>query len=151
MILSVIALCVLVLVHEYGHFRAARFFGVPVPEFSIGFGPRFFGWERNGTVYSLRAIPLGGYIRTADSLLRRPAGQRIIVALAGPAANLVFAYLAFTTAALVGIPQMTTRIGEVFPGLPAAVAGIRPADRVLAVDGHAVATWTEMISRIDQG
>ncbi|ANA41735.1 hypothetical protein A2G06_16465 (plasmid) [Geobacter anodireducens] len=151
MILSIIALGVLILMHEAGHFFAARWYSIPVPEFSIGFGPRLFGWECNGTAYSLRAIPLGGYIKTDESLLKRPARQRIIVSLAGPAANLVFAYLAFTTAALVGIPQMTTKIGEVFPGRPAAVSGIQPADRVIEVDGKSVSTWAEMISRIDQG
>lgn len=151
MVLSIIALGVLILIHETGHFLAARWYGIPVPEFSIGFGPRILGWERNGTAYSLRAIPLGGYIKTDDSLLTRPAGQRISVAVAGPAANLVFAYLAFTTAALVGIPQMTTKIGEVLSGHPAAMAGINPADHVIAVDGRKVTTWVEMTALIDQG
>ena len=151
MILSIIALGILILVHEYGHFRAARWFGVAVPEFSIGFGPRLCGWSHKGTAYSLRAVPLGGFVKTDDSLLGRPARQRIIVSLAGPAANLIFAYLAFTIAALVGIPQMTTKIGEVFAGHPAAAAGLRPADRVLAVDGKKVSTWAEMIALIDQG
>ena len=151
MILSIIALGILILVHEYGHFRAARWFGVAVPEFSIGFGPRLCGWSHKGTAYLLRAIPLGGFVKTDDSLLERPARQRIIVSLAGPAANLIFAYLAFTIAALVGIPQMTTKIGEVFAGYPAAAAGIRPADRVVAVDGRKVSSWSEMIALIDQG
>lgn len=151
MILSIIALGILILVHEYGHFRAARSFGVAVPEFSIGFGPRLCGWSHKGTAYSLRAIPLGGFVKADESLLDRPASQRIIVSLAGPTANLLFAYLAFTIAALVGIPQMTTKIGEVFDGHPAAVAGIRPGDRVVAVDGKKVSSWSEMIAIIDQG
>ncbi len=151
MILSIIALGALILIHEAGHFLAARWYGIPVPEFSIGLGPRLFGWERNGTAYSLRAIPLGGYIKTDDALLTRPAGQRIVVSVAGPAANLIFAYLAFTTAALVGIPQMTTKIGEVLSGYPAAMAGIKSADRVIAVDGKKVTTWIEMTSLVDQG
>ena len=151
MILSIIALGILILVHEYGHFRAARWFGVAVPEFSIGFGPRLCGWSHKGTAYSLRAIPLGGFVKTDDSLLERPARQKIVVSLAGPAANLIFAYLAFTIAALVGIPQLTTKIGEVVAGYPAAAVGIRPADRVVAVDGKKVSNWSEMIALIDQG
>ena len=151
MILSIIALGILILVHEYGHFRAARWFGIEVPEFSIGFGPHLCRWTYKSTVYSLRTIPLGGFVKTDDSLLERPASQRIIVSLAGPAANLLFAYLAFTFAALVGIPQMTTKIGEVLDGYPAAAAGIRPDDRVVAVDGKKVSNWAEMIALIDQG
>jgi regulator of sigma E protease len=150
MIMSFFALAILILLHEAGHFFAARWFHIPVPEFSIGFGARIFGWKRNGTTYTLRAIPLGGYIKT-DDLSGRPVRQRVLVALAGPAANLLFAYLVFTFTSFVGVPQLTTRIGTVFAGHPAAAAGIQPGDRVTSVNGKHVTTWTEMITLIDQG
>ena len=115
----VLVLGVMILVHEWGHFIAARFFGVRVDVFSIGFGPRLFGWKRGATDYRVSAIPLGGYVRMAgqdpseidspgrgvseagnqmptgapDELMSKPRWQRAVISFAGPAVNLIFPVL----------------------------------------------------------
>src|ERR1700758_3916664 len=102
-----LVLGVMILVHELGHFIAARLFGVRVDVFSIGFGPRLFGWKRGATDYRLSALPFGGYVRMAgqdlseidssevaptgapDELMSKPRWQRALISFAGPAVNLV--------------------------------------------------------------
>ncbi len=104
----VLVLGVMILVHEWGHFIMARLFGVRVDVFSIGFGPRLFGWKRGATDYRVSALPLGGYVRMAgqdlsevdsgkvaptgapDELMSKPRWQRALISFAGPAVNLVF-------------------------------------------------------------
>src|SRR5207237_3743110 len=112
----VLVLGILILVHEWGHFIVARFFGVRVDVFSIGFGPRLFGWKRGATDYRVSAVPLGGYVRmagqdpteidsqgrglagsgdqaptgAADELMSKPRWQRALISFAGPAVNLLF-------------------------------------------------------------
>src|SRR6266571_1082465 len=105
-----LVLGVMILVHEWGHFIVARFFGVRVDVFSIGFGPRLFGWKRGATDYRVSAIPLGGYVRMAgqdpseidsndqaakptgapDELMSKKRWQRALISLAGPVVNLIF-------------------------------------------------------------
>src|SRR5712692_10911093 len=107
----VLVLGVMILVHEWGHFIMARLFGVRVDVFSIGFGPRLFGWKRGATDYRVSAIPLGGYVRMAgqdlsevdstnqaptgasDELMSKARWQRAFIAFAGPAVNLIFPIL----------------------------------------------------------
>src|SRR5437899_11064266 len=104
----VLVLGVMILVHEWGHFIVARLFGVRVDVFSIGFGPRLFGWKRGVTDYRVSAIPLGGYVRMAgqdlsdvdageqkptgapDELMSKKRWQRALISLAGPVVNLIF-------------------------------------------------------------
>src|SRR5580693_6758805 len=100
----------MVLVHEWGHFFVARLFGVRVEVFSIGFGPRIWGWRSGPTDYRLSALPLGGYVRMAgdnpaeerkgdpDEFLSKPRWQRVLIALAGPTTNFLIAVI--LTAAL---------------------------------------------------
>src|SRR5438309_10408466 len=101
-----LVLGVMILVHEWGHFIAARLFGVRVDVFSIGFGPRLFGWKRGATDYRVSALPFGGYVRMAgqdlseaasndvaptgapDELMSKPRWQRALISFAGPAVNL---------------------------------------------------------------
>src|SRR5208282_2482463 len=98
-----LVLGLMILVHEWGHFIVARLFGVRVDVFSIGFGPRLFGVKRGTTDYRVSALPLGGYVRMAgdnsfeerkkepDELLSKPRWQRVLIALAGPAMNILTA------------------------------------------------------------
>src|SRR5437868_1885711 len=100
----------MVLIHEFGHFIVARSFGVRVDVFSIGLGPRLFGWKRGVTDYRLSALPLGGYVRMAgenpgdertgapDEFLSKPRWQRALIVLAGPTTNILLAIV--LTAAL---------------------------------------------------
>src|SRR5208282_6561789 len=108
------ALGVIILVHEWGHFIAARMFGVRVDVFSIGFGPRLFGFKRGATDWRISAVPLGGYVRMAgqditeidssdakptgapDELMSKPRWQRALISFAGPLVNLIFPIILLT-------------------------------------------------------
>lgn len=171
-ILTLVALNVLVLAHEAGHFWMARRAGVKVYEFSIGFGPRLFGWKKNGIEYSVRSIFVGGFVRMAglDEVVEgKPGGEapeedeaglfgnksfwtRVGIIFAGPFANYVVAFLCFTLASMIfGVPSAVSdqaRIGFVFPKSPAYIAGLTAGDRVLAIEGQKVQTWDEMAAAI---
>src|ERR1700677_4826261 len=116
-IAGAVVLGILVLVHEWGHFVAAKLCGVRVDVFSIGFGPRLFGWKRGDTDYRMSALPLGGYVRMAGDnpveertgadyeFLSRPRWQRFLIAIAGPCMNILLTFVVFMGVFwLVGIP-----------------------------------------------
>lgn len=156
-------LTVIVFVHEMGHYLVARWNGVAVDAFSIGFGPELFGWtDRRGTRWKVSIIPLGGYVRfkgdmnaasvpdpdlaskydpeTARTLFaNKNVWQRMAVVVAGPAANVLFTFL-ILYGMLLGYGRMTLEpvISGVNPDTPAAEAGFEPGDRVLSVDGFKV-------------
>jgi regulator of sigma E protease len=155
-----VAVCVLVTVHEFGHYWVARRLGFKVLRFSVGFGRaiwmRIAGRDR--TEYVLAVIPLGGYVKLLDeregpvaaeelsrSFTRRPHWQRIVVLLAGPAFNFLFAILLLAGMLLVsGSTELRPLLGTVQPDSPAARAGIRSGDEIVAVNGHAVSTQREV-------
>ncbi|MEJ2514738.1 MAG: RIP metalloprotease RseP [Gammaproteobacteria bacterium] len=153
----VVAISILVAVHEYGHFWVARRLGIKVLRFSIGFGKPF--WSRqgaDGTEYCLAAIPLGGYVKLLDerdcdvrpeevhlAFNRQSPMRRIAVLLAGPAFNFLFAVVAYWVMFVGGVPAMKPLVGEVSPGSPAAEAGIRSGDVITEVDGHRTETMTD--------
>lgn len=153
-----IFLGVLVTVHEAGHFFAAKWAGVKVLQFAIGFGPKLFGFRRGETEYSIRALPLGGFVAMAgqhpgEEVAEADAGRtfleavwwkRVIILLAGPAANLVFPIVAFFFVYLGDTTEFTPRVGAVEPASPAAVAGLRPGDLIVSIDGTPIRTFTEL-------
>src|ERR1700674_4962240 len=119
-----LVLGVMILIHELGHFIVARLCGVRVDVFSIGFGPRLFGWKRGATDYRVSALPLGGYVRMAgqdlseidsndvaptggpDELMSKPRWQRALISFAGPAVNLIFPILVLTVLFVaMGVPH----------------------------------------------
>jgi regulator of sigma E protease len=149
-----LAVCVLVTVHEFGHFWVARRLGFRVLRFSVGFGrPLLKRTGADGTEYVLAAVPLGGYVKLLDeregavaaadlprAFTRRPHWQRILVLLAGPAFNIVFAVLVLAAIFSVnGITEMKPVIGGVVAGTPAAAAGLQAGDEILEVAGEPVA------------
>ena len=159
-----IILTVVVFVHEFGHFRVARACGVRVDVFSVGFGPELFGWnDKHGTRWRFSAIPLGGYVKmhgdldpasarkdptvSADptSFPAKTVWQRAAIVAAGPLANFVFAIVALTLLFVVsGRPFTPPVVGQVVENSPAATAGIRPGDRIVAVDGAAVDSFEQL-------
>ena len=156
----VIAISVLVAVHEFGHYWVARRLGFKVLRFSIGFGKPL--WKRvagqDRTEYVIAAIPLGGYVKLLDeregpvppadlprSFTRRPVGLRLLVLAAGPAFNFLFAILAYWVLFMAGVPQARPVVGAVTVDSHAASAGLRVGDQILAVDGHETADTKAVI------
>lgn len=147
---------VLVAIHELGHFFVAKGFGMKVDEYSLGFGPKLWARKLGETLYAVRIIPLGGYVRIAGmegaeatdprAFPNRPLWQRLLVIGAGPVMNMILAVVLFAIVlGPVGLPTgSTTVVAHTLPGYPAARAGIRPGDRIVAVDGRPIRTWIEL-------
>jgi regulator of sigma E protease len=155
-------LAILVAVHEYGHFWVARRCGVQVLRFSIGFGKSLFSWEdKQGTQYSIAAIPLGGYVKMLDeregevpeelldrAFNRKPVLQRIAVVSAGPLANLALAVVAYWGLFMAGETGYVPIIGEVEAGSVADVAGLEAGQEIVAIDGGKTPTWQALSFRL---
>ncbi len=151
-----IVLSVLVLVHEFGHFIAAKQIGIRVEKFSFGFGPKLFSVKRGDTEYLISAIPLGGYIKMAgdepgESLtgksfefLSRSIWERFLVIFAGPLLNYVLAFLIFSVIFMFGSPTLTTEVGSLLKDYPAEMSGLSLGDKVIKVDGKDVKYWEDM-------
>lgn len=164
-IFAIIALGVLIFIHELGHFLLAKSCGVGVEKFSLGFGPKIIGKKVGETEYLLSALPLGGYVKMVGegedaevteeqlkhSFAEKSPLQRIAIVAAGPVFNLLFALLIFIVIYLMGVPAVTTKVGEVMPGKPAAKAGLMAGDLITAVNGKAVNRWDEFAKIIAEG
>ena len=151
----VITLGILVSIHEFGHFWVARRCGVKVLRFSIGFGRILWRrTDRHGTEFAIAAIPLGGYVKMLDeseepvppgeldqAFNRKPVLSRFAIVAAGPLANFLLAILALALMYMVGVRVLVPQVGEVLVDSPAAVAGIRPGDEIVAIDGTATPGW----------
>jgi regulator of sigma E protease len=162
---AVLVLGVLIFVHELGHFLVAKASGVTVLRFSLGFGPRLLAVQIGETEYALSAIPLGGYVKmlgeeeSEDEPLvgdpkrafsRQPLWKRFAIVFAGPFSNLASSWACLVAVALlfgVLVPSDLPVVGALTPGLPAEKAGLRPNDRVIAVDGQPIATWDELVQK----
>jgi len=152
----IVAIGILVAVHEYGHYIVARLLGVKVLRYSIGFG-RPLWLRRSGpdqTEYCISAIPLGGYVKLLDeregnvpeselprSFTRQPILSRIAILVAGPAMNFLFAIAAYWLMFVIGVPGAQPIVGKVEPQSIAATAGIESGDRILQVGDSPVSTW----------
>jgi len=153
----VIALGLIIFVHELGHFMTAKWFGVRVRRFALGMGPIIVKWVRGETEYSLRWVPIGGFVdlvgehpeaEEADDprgLWRRPAWQRIVVFSAGVVMNALLALVFFALAPIVGIQAIVPVAGGVMQGAPAEKAGLLPGDRILSIDGHRVEAFDDLL------
>lgn len=164
-----IAILILVPVHEFGHFYAMRVFGVKVLRFSVGFGQRLWTWtDKHGTEFAVSAIPLGGYVKPLDdrneeilpeekhlNLNAKPEWQRIIIFFAGPFANFVLAIVFYWFILLIkGTASFTPVIGEVEPGSIAASAGLVKGQEIIAIDGAPTPTrravTLQLLSRLGE-
>jgi len=155
---SVFVFGILIFFHELGHFTVAKWVGIKVHEFSLGFGPKLLTIPREETSYNLRIFPLGGFVRMAGmdpnekdeeddgrGFNTKTVGQRIAVIFAGPLMNFLLAVLLLSTIFVFqGIPVATTVISEVIPDFPAAKSGIQAGDRIVAIDGQPVNSWEEL-------
>lgn len=156
----IFSLGVIVFVHEAGHYLVAKYFDVRILTFSLGFGRRIFGFQRGETEYRVSWIPLGGYVRMGGEMpgeaaddprdfQNKPRWQRILVYVAGPAANAVLAVVLIAVVFMIGLdmPHLESIppvVGTVAEGSPAEAAGIQPGDRVVALDGKDVESWQDV-------
>ena len=160
-----VMISLLVAAHEYGHYLFARLFGMDVEEFAIGFGKQKWVYRvKNGTEFTLRPWPLGGFVRikgmvpeedgseidVPNGFYSKPPLHRFVVLFAGPVFS-VLAGVILLTGLFVSIPRHPTNdpiIGEVLAGKPAAVAGLKAGDRIVAIDGKPVDSWYAMIREV---
>jgi membrane-associated protease RseP (regulator of RpoE activity) len=166
---AIAVLALLIVVHEMGHFMAARLQGIYANRFSIGFGPILWKYQGKDTEYALRAFPLGGFVgfpdddpegngidpRDPNLLKNRPVFDRVLVISAGVIANLIFAYFALAAQiGVVGVPEFNPMPGVLVPQVvselssAAAKAGIKPGDVILAVDGQELGQSNESVKAL---
>jgi len=161
----IIALGVLIVVHEYGHYVVARLCGVKVLRFSVGFGRPLatWRWGRDRTEWVIAAIPFGGYVKMLDereapvathevarAFNRQGVCKRLLIVCAGPAFNFLFAIAVYAGLYMVGLPEARPVLAEPPAATLAKAAGVRGGDLVRAVDGQQVATWQELRWRVLQ-
>src|SRR5688572_2592043 len=163
MVLSfVVVIGILILIHELGHFLVARWTGVGVERFSIGFGPVLLRWRGKETEYCLSAIPMGGYVKMLGeenplesgtampydpkkAFALKPLWARFLIVFAGPGMNFVLpAVIVALVLATVGRPVWPPVAGRVVEGSPAATAGVRSGDVIVAVNGKPVSYWEDI-------
>ncbi len=160
-----VVLGIMILVHEFGHFAAAKWFGVRVDVFSIGFGKRLAGFRRGDTDYRISALPLGGYVKMAgenplesrsgapDEFMSHPRWQRFVIAIAGPAMNILLAVALLTGVFMVHYEHpvfldQPAVIGWVLENSPAGKAGIEQGDRIVRIDGEQNPTWEDVMLKV---
>jgi regulator of sigma E protease len=169
----IVVVGIIILVHEWGHFMAARAVGIRVDRFSIGFGPKIVAWQRGETEYRIAWIPLGGYVKMAGMIdesldnpddfdptdprlfINKKGWQKILVVSAGVIMNMVLAgVVLWGVYATRGVPslgdadQLGTVIDSPMPGFPAEKSGLQRGDKILDVDGVPVAKWEDLVSAI---
>ncbi|MDE2345244.1 MAG: RIP metalloprotease RseP, partial [Gammaproteobacteria bacterium] len=162
----VVAICVLIIWHEFGHFIVMRLFGIKVLRFSVFFGKPLFRWQRRpgSTELAIGWLPLGGYVKPLDehdgdvadsekhlAFNRQSLYKRFLAVLAGPAFNFLFAILAYWAIFIIGIPGTRPVIGDVRPDSPAAHAGFVKQDVILSVNGSDTPTWEMAGLRLFEG
>lgn len=163
--IAFIVLGVIIVIHELGHFLVAKFFKIKVETFSVGFGPRLFGFRYGETDYRISGFPLGGYVKMAGEIpgeavtgapnefLSKPKWQRFLVASAGPAMNILLAVGLLTGIFMYGteVPEFAegeALVGSVEAGSPAEAAGIQAGDRIVSIAGKDDPNWEEVENRV---
>ena len=163
-LISLVVLSILIFIHELGHFLAARYFGVKVERFSIGFGPVIAKKWFCDTEWAISAVPLGGYVKMKgqddsdplarsedpDSYTAKKPWQRIIILFAGPFANFLLAFVLYLIVAFIGFNELAPKIGGIQPNSPAAAAKLQKGDLVLAINDQQVRSWRDLSRIIDQ-
>lgn len=146
---------ILIIVHEFGHFIAARRLGVKVEKFSLGFGPKLLSRQRNDTEWKINIIPLGGYVKMAgdnreeykgnkDEYLGKSPAKRAAIIFFGPLLNYILGIVFLWVIFFAGYPSLTAKVGAVIEGYGAEQAGIRAGDRIISIDGKEVKLWEEL-------
>lgn len=156
-VIAILLIGFLVLVHEVGHYTAARLTGVPVVEFAIGFGKRILTKKKNGIIYSLRIVPFGGFVAFADAsdengignYYKQPVWKRMLVTVSGPLMNFVVAFLILLVYSLsAGVPQSAPIVAQVTENSPAAAAGLMTDDRFVSINGVDIGDDVELMRKL---
>lgn len=161
----IVALGILIVVHEYGHYLAARLCGVKVLRFSVGFGRPLFQWRgRDGMEWVVAAVPLGGYVKMLDereapvaledlsrAFNRQTVWRRTVIVAAGPVANFLFAIAVYAGLFMYGLPEARPIIGTPPVSSAAEAAGLRAGDQIVSIDREAIATWQQLRWRVLKG
>ena len=149
----------LIVVHEVGHWLVARWSGVRILRFSVGFGPRLFSGVRGHTEYAISAIPLGGYVKMAGEqpdeqaqqpweYLSKPIETRARIVFAGPFVNYLVALASLWLVFVLGYPELLPIVGKTMDGMPAQAAGLQTGDRIRSIGSRPIRTWDEMTTLI---
>lgn len=156
-IAAIFVFLIVILIHELGHFTVAKIVGIKVNELSIGMGPRFYHTKRGDTEYSIRALPIGGYVKMEgeDEESDDPRGfskksplARIAVVAAGAIMNFILAIIVLSIISfMVGEP--TTTISEIIENSPAEFAGLRPGDKIISISGDRIDSWDDIVNSIE--
>ena len=155
-IYAIIIFCLLIFVHEFGHFFVAKACGIKVNEFAIGMGPAIFKKQRGETLYAVRVFPIGGYCAMEGedeesederAFNNKPAWQRALVLFAGAGMNFITCVVLIIIVYLVA-GTATTTIGTVSDDSPAAMAGIQAEDKILEIDGHEITSWNDVAASV---
>jgi regulator of sigma E protease len=154
----IVLLGILIFVHEFGHFLAARLAGVGVQKFSLGFGPKIIGKKIGETEYVLSWIPLGGFVKLLGesgteelsledeerSFYKQPTWKRLLIVLAGPVFNFLLAIVIFLIVYMYGIPNLIPVIGQMSPDSSASAAGMVTGDKIISLNGKKITYWSEI-------
>ncbi|MES1982841.1 MAG: RIP metalloprotease RseP [Pseudomonadota bacterium] len=153
----VVAIVVLVVIHELGHYWVARKCGVKVLRFSVGFGPVLYARHIGETEWAISAIPLGGYVKMLDeregpvpehelhlAFNRQPVLRRMAIVVAGPVANLLLAILLYWGLFMHGVPGLKPMLGDIASNTPAAAAQLQPRETITSINGEAIPNWQEI-------
>src|SRR5438105_10660258 len=157
-----LVISVVVFFHELGHLIVGKALGVRAIRFSIGFGPRLFGFNAGETEYRVSLLPLGGYVKFAGDnpyeevapedrgrgFLEQPPWKKGVIAFAGPAANFALAVALYFVVFAAPHQDLAAKVGYVKPQSPAAQAGLRSGDRIVSIDGEPVVGWSGLQEKI---
>lgn len=155
LVIFLLILSVLIIVHEFGHFILAKKTGVRIEQFSLGFGRVLFRKKKNGTEYSVSAIPLGGFVKLAgdnlaeykgkpDEYFSKAPGKRFWIIFFGPLLNYCLGILLFWMIFFFGYPTLTTKVGGLIDGFGAKVAGLEVGDRITSIDTDKTENWEDL-------
>jgi regulator of sigma E protease len=161
----IVALGILIVVHEYGHYLVARLCGVKVLRFSVGFGRPLVRWQgRDGTEWIVAAVPFGGYVKMLDerevpvasedlsrAFNRQNVWRRTAIVVAGPLANFLFAIVVYAGLFMYGLPEARPIVGTPPAGSAAQAAGLRAGDQIVSIDREEIATWQQLRWRVVKG
>lgn len=157
-VVAIVVFSFLVFFHELGHFSIAKLVGIKVHEFAIGMGPKIFGFKKGETDYSIRALPIGGYVRMegedekssdSRSFSNKSVKERIAVILAGPIMNIILGLVLFTIIFYNVAGIYTTVIDQVIVNTPAETMGVEAGDQIISINGKSIEDWDQLVQEIN--